>query len=263
MSHGHDPQPTGTPPAHAEGAVPPVPTAGASEEAEHALHHSHHPFDRQVAMTMVVIAALLAGVKVLGHRAHNDTLSRQIESGRKQTESTDKWAEYQSQKLREHLYKSQAEQLVATKPEIKTQLEAKMPPKDKAPEKAKDGEGKKGRDSRSGIGNWAKVNPESLPEDSSERLVASWSAEVERYQDQSKKIMEKAKELGNEALELSEQSEKVHHQTFYYDLGELFIELSLVLSSVAILTKRPPFWYGGMAVGALGVVIALMGLFAH
>ena len=45
----------------------------AHEEAEHAEHSSHDPFDKRVALSMVVIAALLASVKLLGHRAGSDS----------------------------------------------------------------------------------------------------------------------------------------------------------------------------------------------
>ena len=40
-------------------------------------------------------------------------------------------------------------------------------------------------------------------------------------------------------------------------LGELGIELALVLCSVAVLTKRPGFWYSGMAFGLVGLAVSL------
>src|SRR4051812_35779570 len=80
------------------------------EEAEHASHHSGDPFDRQVAMTMVVIAALLAGVKVQAHRTHNETLIYQIKAGDYQskansakTSASNLWSFFQAKKMREVL----------------------------------------------------------------------------------------------------------------------------------------------------------------
>src|SRR5262249_35975968 len=110
----------------------------------HAEHASHDPFARWVAITMVVIAAVLAGVKVLGHRSHNETLQLQIEAGNHRTEASDvrtragdihtqadtldtragvartravaanteasnQWAFYQAKKLRQHFYEGQSE----------------------------------------------------------------------------------------------------------------------------------------------------------
>src|SRR5262249_57195037 len=44
------------------------------EHAEHVQHQAHDPFDRRVAMTMAIAAAVLAGVTMFSHRAHNETL---------------------------------------------------------------------------------------------------------------------------------------------------------------------------------------------
>ena len=68
------------------------------DEAEHASHHAQDPFDKRVAMSMVVIAALLAMVKVLGHRTHNDTLAFQIEAGVHHTQQSDQWNFFQAKR---------------------------------------------------------------------------------------------------------------------------------------------------------------------
>ena len=78
------------------------------EVAEHAVHGGHNPFDRRVAMTMVVVAAVLAGVKVLGHRSHNDTLRHQIEAGVLHTQESDQWAYFQAKKQRQYLFEAEA-----------------------------------------------------------------------------------------------------------------------------------------------------------
>src|SRR6478752_9434977 len=82
------------------------------EEAEHAQHHAADPFDKRVAMTMVIIAALLAGVKVLGHRTHNDTLGYQIKAGVTNTEASNQWNFFQSKKMREVLARFEANLLL-------------------------------------------------------------------------------------------------------------------------------------------------------
>jgi hypothetical protein len=57
------------------------------EEAEHVKHAAHDPFDKRVAMTMAIVAAALACVTMLSHRAHNQTLQLQNEALREQSES--------------------------------------------------------------------------------------------------------------------------------------------------------------------------------
>ena len=45
----------------------------AMEHAEHAVHAAHDPFDRRVSMTIAIVAAALACITMLSHRAHNAT----------------------------------------------------------------------------------------------------------------------------------------------------------------------------------------------
>ena len=72
------------------------------EHAEHAVHASHDEFNKQVTMSIAIVAAVLACVTMLGHRAHNETLRLQGEAlelqtkaSIKSTETANKWAYYQ------------------------------------------------------------------------------------------------------------------------------------------------------------------------
>ena len=74
------------------------------EHAEHAQHAAHDPFDRRVTMSIAMAAAILACVTMMGHRAHNDTLRLEVEAA-------NKWAYYQAQKFRSHMYQVNLELL--------------------------------------------------------------------------------------------------------------------------------------------------------
>jgi hypothetical protein len=80
------------------------------EHAEHAQHAAHSPFDRRVTMTIAIIAALLACVTLLSHRAHNETLALEIEAGQFSTNATDMWNQYQAKKIRQYVYEAFADQ---------------------------------------------------------------------------------------------------------------------------------------------------------
>jgi hypothetical protein len=71
------------------------------EQAEHAQHAAHSTFDRKVAMTIAVIAAALAGVSVLGHRAHNDVLRLQGEAAVQEVNASNGYAWYQATRVRQ------------------------------------------------------------------------------------------------------------------------------------------------------------------
>src|SRR6185295_3347512 len=76
------------------------------EHAEHAAHTTHDDFNKRVTMSIAIVAAVLACVTMLGHRAHNETLRLQGEALQLQTqanlESTNaanKWSYYQTKNL--------------------------------------------------------------------------------------------------------------------------------------------------------------------
>jgi len=47
-----------------------------------------------------------------------------------------------------------------------------------------------------------------------------------------------------------------------FDGGEALLE-RLVICSITLLTKRKGFWFGGMSIGAAGIIFALTGFLQH
>jgi hypothetical protein len=78
------------------------------EEAEHAKHAKHHPFDRRVAMTMAIVAASLACVTLLSHRAHTEYTASLIAA-------SNQWNYYQAKKNRGYMLDAEADLLIAEK----------------------------------------------------------------------------------------------------------------------------------------------------
>src|ERR1700722_12991865 len=81
------------------------------EEAHHAEHASHDDFTKRVAMTMAIVAAALAFVTLLSHRAHNETIQNQIKSNDHLTEASDKWGYFQAKKNRAYMLEADAKLL--------------------------------------------------------------------------------------------------------------------------------------------------------
>ncbi len=63
------------------------------ELQEHAEHGSHESMLRPVALTMTVLAVLVAVTTVLGHRTHTEAVLDQ-------NKATDMWGEFQAQNIR-------------------------------------------------------------------------------------------------------------------------------------------------------------------
>jgi Domain of unknown function (DUF4337) len=78
--------------------------------------------------------------------------------------------------------------------------------------------------------------------------------EVARYAEDKEDVSEKAKDLEAERDLISRRADR-------FDGGEALLEVGLVICSITLLTRHRGFWFAGMAVGVLGVAMALTGLF--
>src|SRR6266705_1955316 len=58
-------------------------------------HHEDHPLVLPVSITISIMAVFVAGVSLLGHRAHTEGL-------RLETEAASRWAQYQAKSVRLH-----------------------------------------------------------------------------------------------------------------------------------------------------------------
>jgi hypothetical protein len=89
-----------------------------------------------------------------------------------------------------------------------------------------------------------------------DKFREKYAQEAERYKGDKKEIEEKARDLEREVA--SEQ-----HRADRYDLAEVFLEIGLVITSITLLSGRRIFWYLGMVMGVVGVVVAITGALVH
>jgi hypothetical protein len=74
---------------------------------------------------------------------------------------------------------------------------------------------------------------------------AKWAAAIEKEQD-------KARDFEADVA-------KAEHQATRYDVGEALLQISVVLCSVTLFTRRKLYFYAGLSVGAVGLVFAATG----
>ena len=89
----------------------------------------------------------------------------------------------------------------------------------------------------------------------------AWTKHIAKYDKELAEQKATAEGLVKDAEAKMEESQHAHHRADRFDLGELGVELGLVLCSVAILTKRSPFWLVGMIATVIGVAIAATAFF--
>lgn len=184
------------------------------EHAEHAEHHASDPFNQRVAVSMAIVAALLAGISMVGHRTHNKVLQLQGDSNRYRTEAataevekSNLFAWYQSKRLRQagfEMAAATAEFTPATDEAARKKAVTKW--KEKA---AEYGESNRGKDLK---------NPEgdNLPD-------------LQRRGDEAGKRAVEAKE---KAAVARDDAEHAHHQADRLDLAHLAAEVAAAPDSL-------------------------------
>jgi len=165
--------------------------SSAEELQEHA-EHAHEPFDKRVAATMAIIAAVLAVVSVLGHIATTEELLNQ-------QKASDQWAYYQAKSIRRYTSEFAGDLFASMKNE----------------------------------------------------------AMSKQYVQNAAKYRSDDEEVQKEAQGLEKESELRGRQALRFHFGEVFLEIAIVFASLAILTKRAFIWYGAMAAGLAGALVAL------
>ena len=109
---------------------------------EHAHHHEEEPWTLPVAITISILAVLVAMATLMGHRSS-------IEAVLLQTEASDQWAYYQAKNIRLHemqsvadligvLDRGEKEKAEALREKYKTEIERYEKDKDQISEKAKE-----------------------------------------------------------------------------------------------------------------------------
>jgi hypothetical protein len=230
------------------------------EHAEHAQHAAHDPFNRRVALTMAITAAVLAAVAMLSHRTHNATLLYQNEATMYHTRASDQWNYYQTKKQRGYTKEDFAEEgrfiHYATKDDRPLKLDNVQDQEDGAGPSTSGTNGAKSKDAQAdkkkkkGKG---PVDPAQLP--------AYWKNQAATYVKEAEGIQKKAEGLEKQAEEKKAESEHMHHRAERLDLGHLGLEMGLVLCSIALLARFKGFWLAGIAVGVVGAFVSFSSFF--
>jgi hypothetical protein len=95
-----------------------------------------------------------------------------------------------------------------------------------------------------------------LDKEKGEALRRKYEQQLEHYASDKEDVSEQAKELETERDLSARRADR-------FDGAEALLEIGLVICSITLLAKNRGFWFGGMAIGALGVIAAITGLLLH
>ena len=95
-----------------------------------------------------------------------------------------------------------------------------------------------------------------LNKDKGEELTKKYEKEVEHYASDKEDVSKIAEGLEAERDRAMRQADR-------FDLGEVLLEIGLVICSLTLLAKKKIFWFGGILVGAIGFAVAMTGFLLH
>jgi hypothetical protein len=181
------------------------------EELKEGAEHAHHAGQKDIGLTMAVVAVLLATATLLGHRAHTEEVVLQ---GDRNTQ----WVNFDTKRMQRVVHEDFAS------------MSAILPGSEEKVAEFKEK---------------AKIEREGVP--------AKGNTPAKEGTDQ---ILEKAQELDAEMKVTQRRADR-------YDSAELFLEISIVLCSIALLAEMKLFWKLSFITTAIGVGVALWGLLLH
>jgi hypothetical protein len=88
------------------------------------------------------------------------------------------------------------------------------------------------------------------------KVEEKYRKEAERYTKEQAEIEEQAKDLEGESARAQRKANR-------FDLGEVFFEIALVISSLALLSRNRFYWYLGIVSALAGLGVAVTGLLLH
>jgi hypothetical protein len=240
------------------------------EELKEGAEHAHQSGEKGIGLTMAIAAVLLAIATLMGHRAHT-------EEGLIQGKIVDEWNFYQAKHSRAHEYGAMAE-VAALLPngkelalkDYKKSLDEECgtpaehgcssPARDSAilrplfaPEPVTDSKEEKKEQDKP-------ANPESaIKDDASKEHGKEASAAKEQHESKASGHKPGAVNIQESAKEMETERDVVERRANYYDGAELFLEISIVLCSIALLAEAKLFWQLSFITTVLGIGVALFG----
>jgi Domain of unknown function (DUF4337) len=85
----------------------------------------------------------------------------------------------------------------------------------------------------------------------------------EKYQKEAERYTKEQAEIEEQAKDLEKDSALQQRKANRFDLGEVFLEIALVISSLSLLSRKRFYWFLGIVSGLAGLGVAATGFLLH
>lgn len=234
-------------------------------ELQEHTEHAHHSGQKGIGLTMAIVAVLLAMVTLLSHRSETEEVLTL-------TQNVDDWQFYSSKHDRAYQFALAAEieallpngkesALKNYKNSVEEECGIPAPKGCDSPQLKKSSILQQLAAESKGTG----AKPEKAEADAHEAHAATAAAGEPSAEKQEKSAKEKtvkdgASQAFEKANERKKETELYSRKTDYYDAGELFLEMSIVLCSISLLAETKAYWKLSFISTVIGVAVAIWGL---
>lgn len=95
----------------------------------------------------------------------------------------------------------------------------------------------------------------------SRSVIAAFEKQIEAYSQKVEKYDKEKEEIKKKAEELEARREEARKHSGAFGMAAMFLQIAILLSSIAALMKQKYFWFLGIATGAFGLVYFFNGFF--
>lgn len=237
------------------------------EELKETAEHANLKGEKEIGLTMAIVAVVLAVATLLSHRAHTEEILLQ-------GKASDKWNQYQAKHIRAYEFGIAATQFylmpngkdVALRHFRKSVEEECGVPAEKgckSPLLSKDDPiltqiakeaSSNSKEEKSEEASAHPTEPESTD------AHAAPAGEKQEKPGKEGGGKEGAKKIQEQALDLEHERDQLQHRANYYDAAELFLEVSIVLCSIALLADDKLYWKLSFASTVAGIAVIAAGV---
>ncbi len=233
------------------------------ETAEHALQKG----EKEIGLTMAIVAVVLAIATLLSHRAHTEEILLQ-------GKASDKWNQYQAKHIRAYEFAIAATQfyLMPNGKEValrhfrkSVEEECGVPAEKgcKSPLLSKDDPVLTQIAKEASSTNKGEKNKEAEAQPSESESAEAHAAPAGEKQEKPAKEgggKDGAKKIQEQAFDLEHERDQLQHRANYYDAAELFLEVSIVLCSISLLADDKLYWKLSFASTIAGIAVTVAGV---
>jgi hypothetical protein len=102
----------------------------------------------------------------------------------------------------------------------------------------------------------------SLKPDASRSVVAEYEKRIDSYNQKVKKYDEEKEEIKKKAEDLEKRRDDAQTHSGAFGMAAMFLQIAILLSSIAALMKQKYFWFLGIVAGCFGLVYFFNGFFS-